>query len=115
MIPLIELLLPENLILFGIAFSGAFFANLIRFAADRRLPVETRLYRDRADILCFLLLYPIIGIFLVLVYLLEGTPLTPYLVLHIGVTAPLTISALAGFNGSFHGGTADEKNNIRID
>lgn len=37
-----------------------------------------------------------ISIFLVVCYLLEGTQITPFLALHIGVTAPLTISALAG-------------------
>ncbi|MDQ1283003.1 MAG: hypothetical protein QG666_793 [Euryarchaeota archaeon] len=44
----------------------------------------------------FFLIFPMISIFLVVCYLLEGTQITPFLALHIGVTAPLTISALAG-------------------
>ena len=115
MIPLNEVLTPENVILISIAFIGAFFANLIRLAADRRLPIETRLYKDWIDIACYLFMFPIIGAFLVLVYILEGTPLTSFLVLHIGVTAPLTISALAGINGPSRGERIDEKNDVRVD
>lgn len=115
MIPLNEVLIPENEVLLSIAFFGAFFANLIRLSADRRLPIETRLYKDWIDIGCYLFLFPIIGGFLVLVYILEGTPLTSFLVLHIGVTAPLTISALAGFNSSLRGERINEDSDIRVD
>ncbi len=52
---------------------------------------------------------------MVLVYILEGTPLTPFLVLHIGVTAPLTISALAGICEYTDGENTDEVNGETIE
>ena len=114
MIPINEVFTLENVTLISIAFIGAFFANVIRLVADRRLPIETRLYRDWIDLTCYLFMFPIIGGFLVLVYLLEGTPLTSFLVLHIGVTAPLTISALAG-NHIIKNDRIVENDELRID
>jgi hypothetical protein len=98
MIPLDKLLNSENIILLLIAFFGAFFANVIRLFNDSRFPITTRLCRSWWDYGCYLFLYPAIGGFLVLVYMLEGTPLTSFLTLHIGVTAPLTLTALAGLH-----------------
>lgn len=115
MIPPGDLLALDNIVLASIAFIGALFANLIRFSGDRKLPIESRLYKDWLDIACYILLFPIIGVFLVEVYLLEDTPLTPFLALHIGVTAPLTISALAGIHEATRGETIDDRNGIRVD
>ncbi len=115
MIPPEEMLTLENGVLVSIAFFGALFANLIRFSGDRKLPIESRLYKDGIDIACYLLLFPVIGAFLVVIYLLEDTPITPFLALHIGVTAPLTISALAGIHEATRGEAIDDRNGIRVD
>ncbi len=96
MIPLENLYSWETLILLSIAFVGAIFANLIRYMVARSRPEETRPDFDRFYWAWFFLIFPLISIFLIICYLLEGTEITPFLALHIGVTAPLTISALAG-------------------
>jgi hypothetical protein len=62
----------------------------------RSRPEETRPDFDKFYWEWFFLIFPLISVFLILCYLLEGTEITPFLALHIGVTAPLTISALAG-------------------
>jgi|WetSurMetagenome_2_1015567.scaffolds.fasta_scaffold113242_1 hypothetical protein len=96
MIPLEKLYSGETIILLSIASIGAIFANLIRYMVARSRPEETRPDFDKFYWAWFFLIFPLISVFLILCYLLEGTEITPFLALHIGVTAPLTISALAG-------------------
>jgi len=117
MISRYELFTLANFALMSVAFIGAFSANCIRLMIDRRRPLGERINRDTIDTLFYLVGYPLIGAFLVLVYILEGTPLTPFLVMHIGITAPLTITALAGLHeiSNSNGETNEERDDERFD
>lgn len=90
----------ETLMLVIIAYLGAVFANFIRYASSKTLPDERRPDIDGFYWKAFFVVFPLMGVFLILCYLLEGTPITPFLALHIGITAPLTIGALAGISVS---------------
>lgn len=115
MISRYELWTLTNFTLISVAIIGALSASLIRLMIDRKRPLGSRINRDSKDVVFYLVGYPLIGAFLVLVYILEGTPLTPFLVLHIGVTAPLTISALAGICEYTDGENTDEVNGETIE
>ena len=100
MTPLDSLANSETLILIAIAFIGSIFANFIRYIAAKALPEERTPDFDNCYWIAFFLVFPTMGVFLIICYLLEGTPITPFLALHIGITAPLTIGALAGISAS---------------
>ena len=100
MIDPITLISSKTLVLVIIAYIGSVFANFIRYVSAKTLPDERRPDFDAFYWKAFFIVFPLMGVFLLLCYLLEGTPIPPLLALHIGITAPLTIGALAGISVS---------------
>ena len=68
----------------------------------KTLPDEKKPDFDNLYWIAFFAVFPIMGAFLIICYLLEGTLITPFLALHIGITAPIVIGVLAGISAPLY-------------
>ena len=86
--------LNAELTLMLIAFIGGILANLLRLAENETKPIGERPTITWLYKLMFVLV-PLGGSLLVYVYIYDGTPITAFLSLQLGASAPLILKQLA--------------------